>query len=513
MCGYSATNVIKPGRPLEQHARRWRGADGVALAVALLVGLGLAIALRDHGFDDPYITYRYAENLAAGRGLVYNPGERVLSTTAPLYALLLAPFAAMGLHLPAVSNTIACLGFGLGGLALYQLGRIWETPAAGLAAGLILVLFPGMLATIGSEIGLFLALVLWGFVATAGGRYHLAAALLALATLVRADGAMALVAAGVFVAATTRANTSGAAKDSPVRRGGARRAAPLRAWGAAALYAALLAPWVIFAWAYFGDPLPATLAAKQRQALLPESPPFLAGLLRALGFYWAAPPYRPLLTLAAVGLAYGLWRRRPWLLPIGWGLLMAAAYTALGVSAYFWYFAQPFVALVAALGLGVEAAVALARRWGALAAGIALAALVGLALLAVGGSLRGQLGRPDPRLAIYRGAGEWLAANTPPDAAVGMLEVGVIGFYSRRPVVDFAGLIQPEVAARLTVADGYLSAAGWAIDRYRPAWLVLGEALRPAVEAHPERAARCAVVTTIPDPEGRLTQTIYRCVW
>jgi len=32
--------------------------------------------------------------------------------------------------------------------------------------------------------------------------------------------------------------------------------------------------------------------------------------------------------------------------------------------------------------------------------------------------------------------------NTPPDALVGALEIGAIGYYSDRPIVDFAGLIQ-----------------------------------------------------------------------
>jgi arabinofuranosyltransferase len=40
--------------------------------------------------DDPYISYRYAENLAEGRGLVFNPGERVEGYSNFLFVLLLA---------------------------------------------------------------------------------------------------------------------------------------------------------------------------------------------------------------------------------------------------------------------------------------------------------------------------------------------------------------------------------------------------------------------------------------
>ena len=42
--------------------------------------------------DDAYITFRYARNLLAGHGFVFNPGEQVLGTTTPVYTLLMATF-------------------------------------------------------------------------------------------------------------------------------------------------------------------------------------------------------------------------------------------------------------------------------------------------------------------------------------------------------------------------------------------------------------------------------------
>ena len=43
------------------------------------------------GNDDAYITYRYARNLAQGKGLVFNPGEHVEAYTNFLYVLAMAP--------------------------------------------------------------------------------------------------------------------------------------------------------------------------------------------------------------------------------------------------------------------------------------------------------------------------------------------------------------------------------------------------------------------------------------
>jgi hypothetical protein len=64
------------------------------------------------GIDDSYITFRYARNLLAGLGLVYNSGERVLGTTTPVYTLLMAGLASLLRtqdfpHLAAALNALA----------------------------------------------------------------------------------------------------------------------------------------------------------------------------------------------------------------------------------------------------------------------------------------------------------------------------------------------------------------------------------------------------------------------
>jgi arabinofuranosyltransferase len=57
------------------------------LVVVLVVG---AFAnwrgYRDFVFEDAFIPYRYADNLARGEGFVFNPGERVLGTTTTLFS-------------------------------------------------------------------------------------------------------------------------------------------------------------------------------------------------------------------------------------------------------------------------------------------------------------------------------------------------------------------------------------------------------------------------------------------
>ena len=79
------------------------GQKGFRRGQVLLVmaaGFGwLAVGLLDawnFTVDDTIIPFRYAENLSAGLGLVFNPGDRVEGFSSPLWTLMLAGFARLG---------------------------------------------------------------------------------------------------------------------------------------------------------------------------------------------------------------------------------------------------------------------------------------------------------------------------------------------------------------------------------------------------------------------------------
>ena len=66
----------------------------IASIVALAALVGFAAyqvhSFWSNGVDDAFITYRYADNLRAGKGLVFNPGERVEGTSSLLFTIMLA---------------------------------------------------------------------------------------------------------------------------------------------------------------------------------------------------------------------------------------------------------------------------------------------------------------------------------------------------------------------------------------------------------------------------------------
>ncbi len=476
-----------------------RRSVGYAAGMAAL----LFLFLRHWGYDDPYITYRYADNLRLGLGFVYNPGERVLSTTTPLWTLLLAAMRNPWLDMPVLANALSALSAALGALGLFSLARRWRTPWAGWTALAVYPLFPLLLSTTGSETPLYLALGIWAVVAYAWERYTWSGFLLALTALARPDG---ILLAGVL-GADYLWGCCRSQKRQPPERESVPRGIP---WGALAALGIPLALWSAFSLRYFGNPLPVTLAAKQAQARMSISRDFLEGLPRVLGWY-ARHPYLLLAALALGGIVFLGKTRSRWALFAAWPVLYFAAYAVLGVSSYFWYYTPLVPGFVILAGLGAEGLLRLPAlrqyRPGA-------ALLLALAVLPwMGYALTQMPQHNDKRLDAYRAAGVWLRENTPPDASVGMLEVGIIGYYARRPVVDFAGLIQPEVAAQMHAESSYQDTALWAVERYHPDYLLLHDGLFPRLEEMTGRF--CEVVRRFrgSDYGYNANLTVYACRW
>lgn len=434
-----------------------------------VIALGLGLLFRDIAFDDPFVTYRYAENLATGHGFVYNVGERVLSTTAPLYALLLAVGRLFTTNIPLLSNWIGIASLWVGASLLVHMSDRFRQPLAGAVAGLLYVTCPLLWLSMGFEVPFYLALILAGYVLYFENRAVLAAVLLALAALTRPDG---LVAAGVLL----------------VHAVCNERRFP---WKPAAAYLLTLAPVLIGLTVYFGSPVPVTLATKNAQTALGVTgfyagTRFLQGaLILAKAWFLQTPLYALLAASALFGAVVSLRRKRWALWLAAWAALYSLGYHLLRVAPYHWYYAPLVPASVVLAGLGAARAGQLVRRP---AARHILAGLLALGMLAAQGVSLYRMERvlhgdafvspdlptykvlPEVKTDVYRRVGEWLAANTPADADVGVTEVGVMGYYSKRPMVDFLGLLRPDVAQALRRGD-----VAWALFHYQPDYLALTE--------------------------------------
>lgn len=227
------------------------GPSGVArraawVAVALLGAALLAAMVRLAWLcDDAYITLRTVENLLAGHGPVWNPGERVQTYTHPAWFWLLAGARWLtGEHF----FTTIVLSLAIAGAA-----------AALLAAR---ALRPLAIATV---LVLLLASRAFGDFTTSGLETPLSMLLLAMLARVDERGGSALARAGAIgavVAACGLTRLDLVLLGLPLLLGSLRGVPPLRL--AAVLVAALspLLAWSAFAAFYYGSPFPITAWAK-----------------------------------------------------------------------------------------------------------------------------------------------------------------------------------------------------------------------------------------------------------
>jgi len=435
-------------------------------------------------YDDPFIIYRYAANLAQGNGFVYNPGDQALSSTSILLVLLLAGLYHLSANLPRWAVLISSLCLPLGALALWDLARSWRTPLVGRAALLLYPTCPLLLITISAELPLVLALCLAGWAAYTRRRYTIAAALVALAVLARPD---AFLVALILALSYVWKHRRGLLRNFP--------------WLALLVFCAILLAWALFAWGYFGSPLPRTLAVKRYQGMMLHANLFLSGLFWQVIRLFRHPFWWLEMVLAAAGVNYALRRSRKWLPFLAWALIYSLAYTLLGVSSSAWYYAPLVPAFVAAVGLGLVAAQEwLGPRLAARLAHLAtlngggasrayahpwMMTLLAAALFAGQAQLMWRLHEnTDPRFPVYRSIGKWLANQTPPEARVGVLEIGIIGYFSGGTMIDFAGLLQPETASYLEDSN-YDATALQVVEQYRPEYIVLQDKLLPRLEDGP----------------------------
>lgn len=497
---------------------RWSWAGGVAVVGLLAtVALLLGIALHPLAVDDAFVTYRYAHNLATGNGFTYNVGRPVLSTTAPLYALILTPGALVWSDLPALSNGLSAVALGVTAALVFLLGRREKTPWVGVLAALFLVAHPLLWLSLGLETTVFLALALGAIVTYRAGRLRLTAILLALTTMTRGDGLIltAVVATDYLLGWLAQWQTpSSGPTDGPSVRA---------TLGAVGVYVAVMLPLLAWLSWQFGSPLPAALGAKVAQSELGVTGFYAhTTYLQGLGILARARlAQSPLYILFVPGIVVGLiaiLRGGRWVrLIVAWGAAHLVGYTLLGVTPYYWYYAPLVAAVACAAALGiVESTRWLAQRewfhqvvaWGL---GGLWAAVLVIALArsdwAMVQALDGPIPPPDDlvskvlpeaKVRVYEQAGQWLRDHTPADAVVGVTEVGVMGYYAGRTMVDFLGLLEPEVAEALTRGDLY-----WALLRYQPDYLAL-TAISPLyaydLRADPWFQVVYAPVQTFDDP-------------
>lgn len=423
-------------------ADAWRALRFPVLIALLLICVQILPGPR--AFEDAYITYRYARNLTQGAGFVYNQGERVLGTTTPLYAVTLAIVSrvASSQDFPLLSiglNAVFDLGATLLLVRLLLSFKIPLSVARLISIAYLLSPLRIRVALGGMETSMAVFWLLAASYQYAARKNSMrAAACSGMAALTRPE----LVLLPALLAAYETARS---------------RRIP---WRSTAVFAAVVAPWLVFSTLYFGGPLPQSIVAKSSAYLLH---PYQAAIdLLAYVASRSRSSLRSWSTLA-IGLSavtmiwlyvVGCWRsivenRRA--LPLS---LFSPLYVlALGIAnplLFIWYYPPLLLFMGAFVYLGLlRLAEAVEQRLRTVAMGLAIAALLVLEWSGMGG-LRGWLATLQGREDLYRAVAVQLQSKLEPGSSIGLPEIGVFGYVlADHRVVDTVGLVTPEAIPHL----------------------------------------------------------------
>jgi arabinofuranosyltransferase len=447
----TATRAVTTERtgPIERADERRR--TTVAAVGVGLCGLALAWLLR-FVQDDAYITFRYSQHLAEGSGPVWELGERVQGFTNPLWTLLLAGVIRLGGD-PVLWSQLLGLACYAGTLAITwraaQRLLATSTQALGALVAVVVCISFTAYATGGLETPLQALLVT--AVAAVVLRVHDDASLptttavgisvlAGLALLCRLDS---VVIVAPWLVLALRSDRSVDLRDGRWR---APRATPVAALFVPGLV--LAGGWALWAWSYYGSPLPNTLAAKSGGAL---------GGIRFGAVY-----------LVLFVLSYGLFMLVPGFVASVREMLRSAAWQTLLVVLAIWSgyvlvvgdfmefrFMVPVIPLIGILA--VRCLVASPRRWRW--ASVAVMSVLSLTHVAVPQWTQMVSGFAALQQQIsgvngddgWEAVGERLRQLFPPESGAARPRIavgpaGVIPYLSELPSVDILGLNDEWVA-------------------------------------------------------------------
>lgn len=439
--------------------------DAYGLPASFLLLAALAarlawLAYTRHTSEDAFITFRFARQLSQGLGFTYNTGEPIYGTTTPLLTLVLAAWN----RIPRVDIESGAHALGLlasmGSLVLLDaVLRDERFAAPGRLVVLGVLAFSSKVLVLdmqGMEMPLVICLMMASWLAFRRGRPVLAGILSGALIWTRIDLALW---PAVLVVMEYRRDRRGAA-----------------AMGLAALLTYL--PWVIFATAYFGSPLPFTITAKQVAHSL-SAISITSELDTVLGYL--SPLDYPLdqkivfLLAGAATSALALWqasrsRRSPALLALS--VFAGAEAVALVVTRATFqarYLYPLLWSVLTMAGLGVASLWPTgSRQTHGVAWAVCVLGAAGLIVQAAYVAQRTRAVQTYRYDGSLRAMGAFLADRGPESASVLLEPLGYVGFYSGMHMIDEVGLVSPrvvELKRRGTPVEEYF-------DVFRPTYVI-----------------------------------------
>ncbi len=449
----STATPSRPAEPRPSLARvfptvlEWTNPRGPFLVPLLLLLTARILLMLNTptSAEDAFITFRYARNLAAGQGLVYNPGEYVMGFTSPLWTV----WSALGIKLTGNPVPWALAWSFLADLVTLLAGGMLMITTAGIASAWAFTFFFALwpyfsaLSISGMEMSVCLGLLVLGAALTQR-RSRASGLVLAALALARPE---------TFVAAALLSLAA--------------------SWRDRLVALAITAAGVVALTLTYGSPIPNSMLVKANVYGTPGPwsgrhwwdwiSPIIMGRWPGNGDPVMLAFLAVVLAPATIAGGRELWRQRDSALArLALALTVIwLGYIVVGAAYFWWYFAFPLTAAA------LLTAVGLPRVTRGIGIPVALVLFVASSWTIATELYRG---RSYNEATAFGNMAEALRSRCKPGDRVMLEPIGMIGFTCPVVVIDETGLVSPEVAKRR------LEGPGWYTDivaSRQPQWLVV----------------------------------------
>ncbi len=418
--------------------------DGL-IALLAAIGLGSYLAVSALVFrtgfplDDAWIHQTYARNLAMLGEWAFIPGETSAGSTAPLWTATLAPGYRLGLSPYAwtwLLGWVALSGIGLAGVRIFR--RIQPVkPVVSLWVGIFIVLEWHLVWAAGSGMetllfALIILIVLAGLFTERKWWFGLGL-LVGISLWVRPDG-LTLAGPVLFVAIFSERSWR----------------SRIRAIGLFVLGMLILtAPYLLFNRALSGAWWPNTFFAKQAEYAIHSQQPLLKRFLQQAGMMLVGSG-----AVLLPGFFLQLWgsiRRREWALLasaawlLGFLLLYAIRLAVTYQHGRYVIPAMPVFFLISLSGLASWVKPGENLMWKRVIGRAWTLSLGSVWIVFFAAGARAFASDVAVIESEMVQTARWIASNTDPDALIAAHDIGALGYFGERRLVDLAGLVSPEV--------------------------------------------------------------------
>jgi hypothetical protein len=407
--------------------------------IFLIPTIYLSVRARNFEFEDALIYYRYIRNALEGHGLVYNTGSFVNALTSPLHAslLLVTSYLTHNIHLAAVF--ISSLFMGLALVVFVEVFSVYCGRRFAVLAAALLACSPYLYSTFGIETTTFIFLIglcLYCFEKNNVYALGIACALLLLA---RAEGIFLILAMIIEHL---------------------RQRRPIPKPAAFVLPLLILCANSAFNMLYYKALMPHSSSAKIYHGMSGEWGYWPTSFLRVQSHFpgYFDSEYVLLFGLMGLALCGFLSLRLKSLNMINALFLffLTCFYVFLNIPNYHWYYAPYYVFACFYAGAGASWLVryfhTTGNRWVNVGGRVAVFAFV-IFMISRNFIMTNIKNGTYDRRADYYEIAIWVKENTPMTAQLAALEIGTLGWYSERPIVDLCGLVSPSIAKLYKTRD------------------------------------------------------------